>query len=65
MTDQKWYDECQTNYEKVASDLVADGYIRSKRSDIYKEQFARDGQVLVITRSLGSSNWWAKEIENG
>lgn len=62
MTEQEWHDKCQTNYEKVANKLIDDGYTRNKRRDIYKEQFVKDGQVLVITRSLGSSNWWPKEI---
>lgn len=62
MTDHEWANECQANYEKVAGELIDDGYIRSKRSDIYKDQFVRDGQVLVITRSFGSSNWYTKEI---
>lgn len=62
MTDQQWHDECQANYEKVANELIDDGYTRSKRNDIYTEQFNKDGQVLVITRSFGSSNWYVKEL---
>lgn len=65
MTDQEWANECQANYEKVASELIDDGYTRSKRNDIYKEQFVKDGQVLVIVRSLGSSAWWSTDITLG
>ncbi len=62
MTEQEWHSECQANYEKVAKSLIDNGYIHSKRSDIYKEQFNKDGWVLVITRSFGSSTWWTKEL---
>ncbi len=63
MTDQEWYDECQNNYEKMAEDLINDGFTRSKRTDIHKEQFTKDDQVLVIVRHFGSSGWHVKEID--
>lgn len=62
MKDRKWHDECQTNYNKVANELIDNGYTRSKRSDVYKEQFAKDDQILVIVHSLGSSAWWSTDI---
>ncbi len=63
MTDQEWYDKCQGNYEKVVEDLINDGFTRSKRTDIHKEQFTKDDQVLVIVRHPGSSDWQVKEID--
>lgn len=64
MTDQQWYDLCKVEYEKVASDLEAQGYQRVTRSDIYKEHFTKqDRPTLVIIRHLGSSNWLTKEVE--
>lgn len=62
MTEQEWHDECQANYEKVARSLIDDGYIRSKRTDIYKEQFTIDNKIFVITRRLASPHWWVKEL---
>lgn len=60
MTNKQWYDLTKANYEALAGDLVANGYARQKRSDIYKEQFSKDGETLVIIRELGSPNWWTK-----
>lgn len=60
MTD--WYELCKANYEKVAADLIAQGYQRIKRSDIYKEHFCKAGKIKVIVRELGSSNWWTKDL---
>lgn len=62
MTEQQWRDECQANYEKVTNELIDDGYTRSKRNDVYKAQFVKDSQVLVLTRSFSSSNWYVKEL---
>jgi len=63
MTDKQWHDIVKTNYETVAADLAAQGYARSKRSDIYKEQFVKGDETLVIIRDLGSPNWWTQAAE--
>lgn len=62
MTEQEWANECQANYEKVANELIANSYVRSKRNDIYKEQFTIDNKIFVIVRHLASPHWWVKEL---
>ena len=63
MTDKQWYALTKANYETVAADLTAQGYARQRRADIYKEQFSKAGETLVIIRELGSPNWWTKAAE--
>ena len=48
MTDKQWYDLTKAEYEKVAAGLLADGYSRNERTDIYKEDFTKTGFCYSI-----------------
>lgn len=62
MTDKQWYELNQQNRQVIIDDLLAQGYKRQERDDIYRECFVKEDVVLVVVRQFGSANWWAREL---